>query len=64
MTEAAKKAAEQTEKRLEKVAETARERFDKVAKGRFRDKITDGRFADQVDHGVDQGRDESRRRQG
>jgi hypothetical protein len=62
MTESAKKVAEQTEDRLEKVAKNVRERFDRVTKGPFTDKIKNGRFADQVDHGIDQGRNEARRR--
>jgi hypothetical protein len=62
MTESAKKVAEQTEDRLEKVAKNVRDRFDRVTEGRFSDKIKNGRFADQVDHGIDQGRNEARRR--
>ncbi|MBM0238607.1 hypothetical protein JNW88_18240 [Micromonospora sp. ATA32] len=62
MTESAKKVAEQTEDRLEKVAKNVRERFDRVTEGRFTDKIKNGGFADQVDHGIDQGRNEARRR--
>ncbi|MGR6316520.1 hypothetical protein Q2K19_10455 [Micromonospora soli] len=62
MTESAKKVAQQAEERLEKVAENVRERFDRVTEGRFTDKIKEGRFADQVDHGIDQGRAETRRR--
>ncbi|MER7420867.1 hypothetical protein ABT346_29495 [Micromonospora peucetia] len=61
MTEAARKVAQQTEDRLEKVAKSVRERFDRVTEGSFTDKIKNGRFADQIDHGVDQGRDETRR---
>ncbi|SCE86188.1 hypothetical protein [Micromonospora mirobrigensis] len=62
MAESAKKVAQQAEDRLEKVAENVRERFDRVTEGRFADRIKNGRFADQVDHGVDQGRNEARRR--
>ncbi|MFG2056487.1 hypothetical protein ACGFI9_20935 [Micromonospora sp. NPDC048930] len=62
MAESAKKVAQQAEDRLEKVAENVRERFDRVTGGRFTDKIKEGRFADQVDHGIDQGRAETRRR--
>ncbi|SCL59467.1 hypothetical protein GA0070606_3107 [Micromonospora citrea] len=64
MTESAKKVAEQTEDRLDKVAKSVRERFDRVTEGRFTDKIKNGEFADQVDHGVDQGRDEAHRKPG
>lgn len=62
MAESAKKVAQQTEDRLDKVAKSVRERFDRVTEGRFTDKIKNGAFADQVDHGVDQGRDEARHR--
>ncbi|GAA4566338.1 hypothetical protein GCM10023176_16260 [Micromonospora coerulea] len=62
MAESAKKVAEQTEDRLEKVAEHVRRRFDQVTKGRLTDKIRSGGFADQVDHGIDQGRTDARRR--
>ncbi|MFC0005145.1 hypothetical protein [Micromonospora siamensis] len=62
MAESAKKVAQQAEDRLEKVAENVRERFDRVTEGRFTDRIKNGRFADQVDHGIDQGRNEARRR--
>ncbi|MGS2614004.1 hypothetical protein ACVCAH_05650 [Micromonospora sp. LZ34] len=57
MSEAAKKVAEQeqAEQRLDKVAEEVREKFDQI--------LTDGRFADQVDHGVDKGRSDTRRRE-
>jgi uncharacterized membrane protein len=63
MAESAKKVAQQTEDRLEKVAENIRERFDQVTEGKFTNKIKEGRFADQVDHGVDHGRAEVKRRQ-
>ncbi|MFC4016743.1 hypothetical protein ACFOW4_02125 [Micromonospora sp. GCM10011542] len=67
MAEPAKKAAQQvaqqTEDRLEHLADTVREKFDKVTGESFRDRITDGRFIDQVDHGVDQGRAETRPKQ-
>ncbi|MGN9774964.1 hypothetical protein ACTMS0_04185 [Micromonospora sp. H33] len=62
MAESAKKVAQQTVDRLEQVAENVRKRFDKVTEGTFRDKIKEGRFADSVDHGIDQGRRESRSR--
>lgn len=65
MAESAKKVAEQAEERLEQVAETVRERFDRMSAGGFTDKIREGRFADQVDHGVDRARaDERRKKQG
>ncbi len=60
MTESAKKVAQQTEERLEQVAERVRKRFDRVTDGTFRDALDEGRFVDSVDHGVDQGRRESR----
>ncbi|MDM4721585.1 hypothetical protein QTQ03_19050 [Micromonospora sp. WMMA1363] len=63
MAESAKKVAEQTEERLEQVAENVRERFDRVTHGKFRDKIREGRFADSADHGIDEGRRESSDRQ-
>ncbi|WP_319461101.1 hypothetical protein [Micromonospora sp. RTP1Z1] len=62
MAESAKKVAQQTEDRLEEVAENVREKFDQVTEGKFTDEIKNGRFADQVDHGIDQGRTEARRR--
>lgn len=62
MTESAKRVAEQAEARLDEVAENVRRRFDRVTKGGFSDEIKNGRFSDQVDHGVDQGLDETRRR--
>ncbi|MCI4063558.1 hypothetical protein MRQ36_13585 [Micromonospora sp. R77] len=65
MAESAKKVAEQAEDRLEKVAESVREKFEGITGGRFSDQVKDGRFADQVDHGVDRGRaDVQRREQG
>ncbi|MEU5944105.1 hypothetical protein ABZ793_00905 [Micromonospora sp. NPDC047465] len=63
MTEAARKVAQQTEERLDEVAKNVRERFDRFTESRFTDEIKNGRFADQVDHGIDQGRDEARRRE-
>ncbi|SIN28632.1 hypothetical protein [Micromonospora cremea] len=62
MAEPAKEMAQQTEDRLEDLAETVREKFDKVTEGTFRERITEGRFADQVDHGVDQARAETQRK--
>ncbi|MER7460350.1 hypothetical protein [Micromonospora sp. NPDC126480] len=62
MAESAKKVAQQTEERLEQVAENVRKRFAKLTEGRLGDTINEGRFADSVDHGVDQGRRESRDR--
>jgi hypothetical protein len=60
---AAQQVAQQTEDRLEGLANTIREKFEKVTGGNFRDRFTDGRFTDQVDHGVDQGRAETRPKQ-
>ncbi|QGN46043.1 hypothetical protein ACN26Y_06960 [Micromonospora sp. WMMD558] len=60
MAESAKKVAQQTEDRLEQVAENVRRKFDKLTEGKLGDKIKEGRFADAVDHGIDQGRRESR----
>ncbi|KAB1931707.1 hypothetical protein F8271_26870 [Micromonospora sp. ALFpr18c] len=62
MAEPAKKVAQQTEERLEDLADTVREKFDKVTEGSFRDRIVEGRFADQTDHGVDQARAETERK--
>ncbi|MGC4860072.1 hypothetical protein [Micromonospora sp. DT41] len=45
----AKNLAEQTEERLERLADTVREKFDKVTEGSFRDRIVEGRFADHGD---------------
>jgi len=64
MTEAARKAAQQAERRLEKVATSAREGFARVAEGSFTDKIKKGRFAEPVDHSADQGRDKASHKQG
>lgn len=55
MSEPAKKVAQQAEARLDRIAKSAREQFNKITESRFTDRIKDGRFADQVDHGVDQG---------
>ena len=63
MAEPAKKVAQQTEDRLEDLADTVREKFDKVTEGSFRDRIIEGRFAEQADRGVDQGRTEPERKQ-
>ncbi|MFC4149126.1 hypothetical protein ACFO0M_22980 [Micromonospora mangrovi] len=60
---AAKKVAEQAEDRLEKVAENVREKFEGITGRRFSDAVRDGRFADQVDHGVDRGRADVKRRE-
>ncbi|MCM0675335.1 hypothetical protein NCC78_11645 [Micromonospora phytophila] len=62
MAEPAKQMAQQTEDRLDRLAHNIRAKFDKLAGGRFRENLTEGRFADQVDHGVDKGRDDARRR--
>ncbi|MDG4807053.1 hypothetical protein O7634_09845 [Micromonospora sp. WMMD1120] len=49
MAEPAKKVAQQTEERLENLADTIRAKFDKVTKGTFRDRIKEGRFAERTD---------------
>ncbi|WP_433346109.1 hypothetical protein [Micromonospora sp. CA-111912] len=61
MSEPAKKVAQQAEARLDRIAKSAREQFNKITESRFTDRIKDGRFADQVDHGVGQGRADVRR---
>ncbi|MCX4469058.1 hypothetical protein OOK41_01800 [Micromonospora sp. NBC_01655] len=63
MSEPVKKAAQQAEERLDRVATSVREQFNKIIESRFADRIKEGRFADQVDHGVDQGRADTRRDQ-
>jgi hypothetical protein len=60
MAEPAKKVAQQAEERLDKVAETVREKFDRITGGRSGGKADGGRYMVQVDHGVDQGRAETR----
>ncbi|MGI5524801.1 hypothetical protein ACQEUX_28235 [Micromonospora sp. CA-259024] len=63
MTEPAEKVAQQTEDRLGGLADTVREKFDKVTKGTFRDQIKAGRFAEQGDHGGDKAPAETERKQ-
>ncbi|MEU7609246.1 hypothetical protein [Micromonospora sp. NPDC049204] len=63
MAEPAKKVAQQTEDRLEDLAETVRKKFDKVTEGTYRDRIVEGRFAEQGDHGGDRSRAETDRKQ-
>ncbi|WP_030487545.1 hypothetical protein [Micromonospora chokoriensis] len=63
MADSAKKVAQQTEERLESLAETVREKFDKVTEGTYRDRVIAGRFAKDGDHG-DRGRAETERKQG
>ncbi|MEU8083508.1 hypothetical protein AB0B57_07820 [Micromonospora sp. NPDC049101] len=63
MAEPAKKVAEQTEDRLESLAETVRKKFDKVTEGTYRDRVVGGRFAGRGDHGVDKGRPETEHKQ-
>ncbi|MFG2047842.1 hypothetical protein ACGFIW_10490 [Micromonospora sp. NPDC048935] len=60
MAEPAKKVAEQTEERLESLAETVRKKFDKVTEGTYRDRVVGGRFAERGD---DKGRPETERKQ-
>jgi hypothetical protein len=62
MAEPAKKVAQQAEDRLDKVAETVREKFDRITGGRSGGRTDGGRYLDQVDHGVDRGRAETRPR--
>ncbi|WP_405102149.1 hypothetical protein [Micromonospora sp. NBC_01412] len=64
MSEPVKKVAQQAESRLDRIAKSAQEQFNKITEGRFTDRIKEGRFADQLDHGVDQGRADARRNQG
>ncbi|MEU1590273.1 hypothetical protein [Micromonospora sp. NPDC005710] len=63
MAEPAKKVAQQTEDRLESLAETVRKKFDKVTEGTYRDRIIAGRFAEDGDHAGEQGRAETVRKQ-
>ncbi|MDG4836022.1 hypothetical protein O7631_05785 [Micromonospora sp. WMMD967] len=49
MAEPAKNMAQQTEDRLEDLAETVREKFDRVTKGTYRDRVVGGRFAEAGD---------------
>lgn len=63
MTEPANTVAQQTEDRLENLAETVREKFEKVTEGTFRDQIIAGRFAEQSDHGDHKDRAETERNQ-
>ncbi|MGC4745081.1 hypothetical protein ACLQ28_05385 [Micromonospora sp. DT201] len=63
MAEPAKKVAQQTEDRLEDLAETVRKKFDKVTEGTYRDRVVAGRFAEQGDRGGDRARAESEGKQ-
>ncbi|MEU8111574.1 hypothetical protein [Micromonospora sp. NPDC048947] len=63
MAEPAKKVAQQTEDRLEDLAETVRKKFDKVTEGTYRDRIIAGRFAEDGDHADEQARAETERKQ-
>ncbi|MEU7851244.1 hypothetical protein AB0B74_04445 [Micromonospora parva] len=63
MAEPAKKMAQQTEDRLENLAETVREKFDKVTEGTYRDRIIGGRFAEDGERGTEPGRAEPERKQ-
>ncbi|MBM0276456.1 hypothetical protein [Micromonospora tarensis] len=56
MAEPAKKVAQQTEERLENLADTIRAKFDKVTEGTFRDRIKEGRFAERAEPGADEAR--------
>ncbi|MEV4117536.1 hypothetical protein [Micromonospora sp. NPDC049645] len=63
MADPAKKMAQQTEDRLESLAETVRKKFDKVTEGTYRDRIVAGRFAEEGERGGDRGRTETERKQ-
>ncbi|MEU8419879.1 hypothetical protein AB0C15_03270 [Micromonospora sp. NPDC048835] len=63
MAEPAKKVAQQTEDRLENLAETVRKKFDKVTEGTYRDRIIAGRFAENSDHAGEPSRAETERKQ-
>ncbi|QOC94644.1 hypothetical protein [Micromonospora craniellae] len=47
MTDAARKVAEQAERRLDRLSENVQRRFDRITKGRFADQIRSGRFSGQ-----------------
>ncbi|MCZ7421632.1 MULTISPECIES: hypothetical protein [unclassified Micromonospora] len=49
MTEAARKVAEQTEQRLDDLAEDVQRRFDRITKGRVSDQVQAGRFSGRGD---------------
>lgn len=51
MAESVEKVAQQTEERLEHLAETVREKFDRVTEETYRDRIVAGRFAVKSDDG-------------
>ncbi|MFC8847097.1 MULTISPECIES: hypothetical protein [unclassified Micromonospora] len=55
MSEPAKKVAKQAEERLDRVAKSARQQFDKITEGRFADKVKEGRFAERDAGGDDRG---------
>ncbi|GGO06316.1 hypothetical protein [Micromonospora parathelypteridis] len=63
MAEQEKKVAQQTEDRLEDLAETVRKKFDKVTEGTYRDRVVAGRFAEQGDRDGDKGRAGTERKQ-
>ncbi|MGC4849276.1 hypothetical protein ACLQ3F_18695 [Micromonospora sp. DT15] len=63
MAEQAKKVAQQTEDRLENLAETVRKKFDKVTEGTYRDRIIAGRFAENGDHAAEPSQAEPERKQ-
>ncbi|WBB55887.1 hypothetical protein [Verrucosispora sp. WMMD573] len=52
MTEAARKVAEETEQRLDDLAESVQHRFDRITKGRLSDQIQTGRFSGRDDRGT------------
>ncbi|MGW5556578.1 hypothetical protein ACWER9_05035 [Micromonospora sp. NPDC003944] len=63
MAEPTKKVAQQTEDRLESLAETVRKKFDKVTEGTYRDRIIAGRFAENGDQAGERSRAETERKQ-
>ncbi|MEU8180417.1 hypothetical protein AB0B85_29810 [Micromonospora sp. NPDC049044] len=63
MAEQAKKVAQQTEERLEDLAETVRKKFDKVTDGTYRDRDAPGQAAEQGDHGGDKNPTQAERKQ-
>ncbi|MBQ1050460.1 hypothetical protein KBX50_18535 [Micromonospora sp. C51] len=73
MTESARKVAEETEQRLDDLAENVQHRFDRITKGRFSDQVQAGRFSGRGDrvaadsgrvgHGAGQVRSDQHRRE-
>ncbi|MBQ1023204.1 hypothetical protein [Micromonospora sp. C95] len=66
MTEAARKVAEETEQRLDDLAESVQNRFDRITKGRLSDQSQADRSVDRggrVGHGAGQVRSDQHRRE-